>query len=340
MTELTGHSDLPGVAFAPLCQMARAEAVEHGLEILHGTEAKLTVQTHYGRLSFSPMQGGTRAEIRAPHADFLQTLKDPLVDQISSVFPESAQQIRWSDAASAGQLPDNAWVMSVAHVSALAGGFRRVTLKGDVSRFSQAAIHFRLGLPPEGRAAEWPTIGVTGATQWPKGDAKLHLPVYTARDVRPDAGELIFDLFQHDGGRATRWAETVPAGTEILVTGPGGGGCKIDSPIRAFADDTGFPAVARILEANPDLTGRISLYPSSAYGAAYPLPRHGGVEVVWEPPFARDTMAGGAVSAITAHGESFLWFAGEKRLAAEVRAAWKQSGRVAQEAYISAYWQR
>ncbi len=339
MTEMTGLSDLPGVAFTPLCQVTRAEALEHDLEILHDTDAKLTVQTHYGQISFSPMQGGTRAEIKAPHADYLQTLKDSLVEQITAVFPDIAQQIRWSDAAAAGQLPANARVMSVAAVSSLAGGFLRVTLKGDVSRFSQEAIHFRLGIPPEGQPVQWPTVGSNGATQWPKGDAKLHLPVYTARDVRPELGELVFDLFRHEGGRATGWAETVAAGTEVLVTGPGGGGCKINGPIRGFADDTAFPAVARILEANPDLHGRISLFASSAEGAMYPLPEHAGVDIIWESPAARGSMADEAVAAIGEENQTFLWFAGEKRLTTKVRAAWKESGRAAQEAYISAYWQ-
>lgn len=340
MADVRAHTNLPGVAFAPLRQVALAEAEEHDLEILRDSEAGLSVQTYYGRICFAPSESGTCAEIRAPQTDFLQTLKDSLIHQISAVSPDVAQSIRWSDAAFAGQLPANARLMSVTGVERLDGDFLRVTLQGDVSRFTLDAIHFRLGIPPEGRPVIWPAIGPNGATQWPKGADALHLPVYTARHVRPDRGELVFDLFRHDGGRAMHWAETTGPGAEVLVTGPGGGGCRVDTEILGFADETGFPAVARILEANPGLAGRFTLFPGRQEGAAYPMPAHSGVEIEYAEPGTQALMAKTALAAISGGKPPFLWFAAERSQATQVRAAWRKSGRAARDAYISAYWQR
>ncbi|WP_306152427.1 siderophore-interacting protein [Roseovarius sp. MMSF_3281] len=340
MADVTAHTNLPGVAFAPLRQVALAEALEQDLEILRDSEAGLSVQTYYGRICFAPSENGTCAEIHAPQTDFLQTLKDSLVSQISALSPDVAQGIRWSDASSAGQLPANARLMSVVQVERLDGDFLRVTLQGDVSRFTLDAIHFRLGIPPQGRPAIWPAIGPNGATQWPKGADALHLPVYTARFVRPDKGELVFDLFRHDGGRATHWAETTAPGDEVLVTGPGGGGCRVETEILGFADETGFPAVARILEANPGLVGRVTLFPGGPLGAAYPLPAHPGVQVDYAEPGTQALMAKAALAEVTEGNPPFLWFAAERSQATEVRSAWRKSGRAAKDAYISAYWQR
>ena len=213
------------------------------------------------------------------------------------------------------------------------------TLRGDVSRFSDDAIHFRLGIPPAGRPAQWPTLGENGATQWPKGADALHLPVYTARHVVPETGTLCFDLFAHEGGRTMAWAETVTPGAEVLVTSPGGGGCRIPTKVQGFADETGFPAVARILEANPDLEGCFTLF-ANRDGTDYPLPAHKGVQIKYANPGTQGDMAETAKATIAADQPTFLWFAGERTQSSAVRTAWRQAERSARDAYISAYWQK
>lgn len=229
--------------------------------------------------------------------------------------------------------------MSLQKVTQMACGFCRVTLAGDVSGFTDAAIHFRLGLPPAGRPApNWPYVGQNGATVWPKGEDALHLPVYTARHVDPSAGHLAFDLFQHRGGRATDWAATAVKGASVLVTGPGGGGCDIEGPILGFADETAFPAIARVLEANPVLTGEIHLYAATEASVRYVFPAHPGVTLTLHRQAGAPRMGADACEALRRDGDAYLWFAGERGQADKVRKAWKQAGGCAKRSYVSAYW--
>jgi NADPH-dependent ferric siderophore reductase len=265
-------------------------------------------------------------------------LKDSLVEQVGALFPHIAQAIRWDDISEMAELPSNIWPMTLVSVKLMDCGFMRVTLRGDVSRFSDDAIHFRIGVAPQGRIAQWPTLGANGGTIWPKGEDKLHLPVYTARHVDHAAGLLSFDIFCHEGGRATEWARTVERGANVLVTSPGGGGCRIEGEVNGFADETGFPAVARILEANPDLTGRFVLYPDKACAMLYPFPNHSGVEISYAKPGSQTQMAQDAQIAICQNTPPFLWFAAERTQASTVRTEWRKWDHSRQGAYISAFW--
>lgn len=61
----------------------------------------------------------------------------------------------------------------------------------------------------------------------------------------------------------------------MLVTAPGGGGRVVRGDLGGFADETAFSAIARILEANPEATGRITLYTDAAGRAiAAPLVKY------------------------------------------------------------------
>jgi len=339
MLEITARTAPLEIDFAPLRDASLAQASEHDLTVLRDDSDGLILETYYGRLGFLACAEGARIEIRAPHPEYLQVLKDSIVAQIAALGPALAERVRWSDAQPQPHLPANVGIMSVISVEPIAGGFLRVSLQGDVSRFTDDAIHFRLGIPPEGREARWPTVAQNGATDWPKGDDRLHLPVYTARAVNAAQGRLCFDLYEHPGGRATRWARNARVGQEVLVTAPGGGGCVVRGDLRGFADETAFPAIARILEANPEATGRITLYTDTA-GAAYPLPAHPRLQIDYADADRRGEMAQDAEAAISARQDIFLWFAGEREMAGAVRSAWRAAGRRPKDAYVSAFWQR
>lgn len=338
MSETHASTDLPQLAFASLRPMIRAHAEEHELTILRDSSSGLHIDTYYGSVEFMLSGAGARVEIRAPHADYVQILKDSLVDQINADFPLVAQDIRWNDAAQVAKLPANIWAMKFASVEVMDSGFLRVILRGDVSRFSDDAIHFRLGIAPQGRPMPWPQVGDNGSTLWPEGEDRLHLPVYTARHVDQTNGTLSFDLFAHAGGRATQWAQRATAGVDVLITSPGGGGCKIPETINGFADETGFPAVARILKANPDLTGRFILYGDKPCAQRYPLPKHSGVEVSFAPPDRKPLMAEDAIKSIDETSPPFLWFAGNRAQASAVRTTWRKRDHDREGAYISGFW--
>lgn len=324
---------LPGVALDALRRAILDQAEEHGLTVRSDDPGALGLGTVYGEMAFAADPEGCIITLSAEREDHLQTLRDSVIYHAAAFAPEAAQALRWQDRERSG-LPANARLMRVERVEPLDCGFLRVTLAGDVSRFGAAAIHFRLGLPPQGRTPVWPTVGSNGATLWPKGEDALHLPVYTARSAA--GGRLVFDIFRHEGGRTTTWAETVSPGTEVLIAGPGGGGCLIEGRILAHIDDTAFPAMARILEACPGLTGEVHLYPSNEATARYPFPAHRGVSL------RRHMRAGariGADACAALDTGSFPWLAGERGHADRLRKAWKAAGGAAKQAYIAAYWQ-
>ncbi|XDA98105.1 siderophore-interacting protein [Sulfitobacter sp. LCG007] len=334
MARLNDTALLRNVDFDTLRDAVLAEARTYGLELLRDGADGACVRWTEGCVEFTRHDSGCMAQVSAERADLLQTMRDGVVAHVAARAPEAALALRWSGQDAAGALPANARVMRVESVERLDCGFTRIALRGDVSRFSNTAIHFRLGLPPEGRTPVWPTVGSNGATVWPKGEDALHLPVYTALEAEGD--RLVFDIFRHEGGRATAWADGAPVGSQVVVVGPGGGGCEIEGAIIAHADDTAFPAIARILAACPDLSGTVHLYPSTDAAARYPFPPHDGVTLMRHQG-KRDRMASAACDVIRT--DRHAWFAGERRQAERVRKAWKTAGGSARQSYIAAFWQ-
>jgi ferric-chelate reductase (NADPH) len=49
-------------------------------------------------------------------------------------------------------------------------------------------------------------------------------------------------------------------------------------------------------------------------------------------------MGQAACDAVLSAADGFLWFAGQKGLAAQVRKTWKEHGGAAERSYISAFW--
>ncbi len=336
------QTPLPGLPFATIQPVIRARAADHDLPILRDEEGEICIETAYGTYAFVQEAAQTRVEIGSGRADWLYVLKESLSDTIAELSPAVAAAIRWSDAAaSAGNLPPNFQFITVEEVTRIPGGFLRVrAVAEDLSHFTPDAIHFRLALPdPDLAYPEWPSLSDKGLTLWPKGAATLHRPVYTVREMDVATGRLVFDVFEHEGGRATEWARTVTPGTRVGLTGPGGGGIPETRAIALFADETGLPAVARILSALPqEATGHIVLEMTAPVSEAYALPHHPGFTVQRVSAGTDNTLAHHAIAATKANPEQMIWFAAEKTGAQELRAHLKASGRGTKEHYIAAYW--
>ncbi len=323
--------------FVDLRRLVLIDAAAHELAVCRDSADEVTVGTAYGDLSFRSGPTDVRISINAPRPDFLYTLKESLLRQIGATWPEQTRNLRWSDGTPSSGLPPNVRLMTLAGVERLSRDFLRVLLMGDVSGFTDEAIHFRLGLPPEGRPPEWPQLAENGGTIWPKGEAALHLPAYTIRHADPNLG-LSFDLFEHEGGRAAEWARTASPGTEVAVIGPGGGGCQVDGPLLGFADETALPAIARLIEAGS--RGEVTLLASGGAVCGYPLPPSPHCRVRWlDRSAGTASLKDHALEGLeAAPPDTFLWFAGEQSAARAVRQAFKASGRPRDACYISAYW--
>lgn len=332
---------LAGVDPARLREVMLAQAHEHGLDVVHGPGETLAVETVYGRYRVDLTAGRALASVASARSDWLFALKEGLTETVSALHPDVAENLRWSDALPEGSCPPNFQFIEVRSVEAVARDFLRITVQAeDLSAFGGDAIHFRLVLPSRGdRDPQWPRIAASGATIWPTGDKALHRPVYTVRYIDRARGEMVFDLFQHDGGAATQWARSVRMGARVGLTGPGGGGIPETRKIALYADETGLPAVARILEALPqEATGRAVLRACGGAECGYPLPSHPGVEICWRARGDAMDLADHAIAACERARGHTLWFAGEKAEAQKMRGWCKANQINLRDHYIAAFW--
>lgn len=339
----TTETTVPGLAFAAMRMIMLHEAREHDMPVLCDTDTRVTLDAYYGTLDFQAEEDGLKVRLLSHQADWLYLLKDGFLEHLTHAVPGIADQIRWSDNQPSGGLPPNFHFVTVEHIQPIGTAFLRVqVLSRNLGQFRDDAIHFRLVLPPKGMdTVEWPYVAKNGGTVWPKGDKALHRPVYTTRWINHQTGQMAFDVFIHDGGRTTDWARAAQPGDQLALIGPGGGGVPDTRKILMFADETGFPAVARILETlAEDTTGHVTLMADRGALCAYPVTAPAGVSVQWIEQEPGEALAQRVLAAHRGAPDHFLWLAAEKSAAQPVRTQIKKDGSDPQSAYIAAYWSR
>lgn len=183
---------------------------------------------------------GLQIELVAPETRLIGTLRDSATE----LFGEIGLTVEW-DHVDVGALAPGLSLMKVVSVSRPVPSFIRIRLQGpDSARFATGGLHFRLILPPAGRAPVWPRVAANGRTVWPDGADQLHRPVYTVLDQQQDW--IDFDIFRHAASPTCDWADSDPLGQEIGIMGPGGNWPDEDR-LRLFGDETALPVVLRIL---------------------------------------------------------------------------------------------
>ncbi len=333
---LQSEAALPGLPFAAIDALLRSEAEEHGLVLRSGHGRSTWCEVNGGEIGARTGPEGSILYVRAHDRDWLFTLQETMTAHLVEARPELAALLRWSGLPRQGALPPN---FSFAHVESLTPigrHFLRLRLRGDdLNRLARDMIHFRLILPPVGDTdPQWPATGETGQTVWPQGARALHRPAYTVRALDAAAGWLDTDIFIHDGGRTCDWARAVTPGARIGLTGPGGGGVPVVPDLLIGGDETAYPALARIIQAqSPDATGECWLL---GHAGDYPLPRHDGIRVLHAPLGEERLAAQLARQGTTAER---IWIASEKsRIAPLRKAILDHLGIPKQAAHLAAYW--
>lgn len=338
-------ADLPGVTFAAMRMVILAQAKRGNLQVLEDAEARLTVETAHGLIGLRPgASSETAGFVAATDEHWLFIMKNAVVAQMQHLMPEVAADMRWSSGPEAGSLPPNFSFVEVTEVAELGSVFYRMTLKGeDLSAHGDASIHFRFVLPPEGETPEWPTVAPNGSTKWPDGPGAPHKPVYTTRFVDHAEGTLVTDVFIHDGGRITGWAEALKNGARnrrvIGLVGPAGGGLLDASRVFMAADETGFPAAARLLENLPvGATGEVLLEAEHGADCAYPISAPEGVAIRWLSRTQGESLDAETEKRLSDHVGSALWFAGERGQAASLRKRASEAGWEKGMLRVSGFW--
>ena len=339
------QADLPGVAFAAMRQVILAQAKGANLTVLEDSDHRLTVETAHGLIGLRPGKTCEAAGmVAARDARWLFVMKNAVLQQMRQLLPEVADAMRWSDAEEQGAFPPNFSFVRVRDVVQLGPVFVRVTLEGeDLSAYGDDAIHFRLVLPLPNAEPEWPGIAANGSISWPEGPGAPHRPVYTARAVDHGANTILMDVFVHEGGRTTDWAEELRSGTRtrqiVGLVGPSGGGLLGADRVLIASDETGFPAAARLLENLPDgAIGQVILEAEKGAFCDYPIAVPEGLSLNWLSRVNGERLDEATLAALPGHAGAKIWFAGERAQATRVREAAKAAGWAADDLRISGFW--
>lgn len=338
-------ADLPDVTFDVMRQMVLLRAKTANLDVLENTDQALTVETQHGLIGLRAGQDApVAAFVAAQNEHWLFIMKSAVVAQLGQVMPAVADAMRWSNGPAEGTLPPNFMFVRVRAVAPLGPDFLRVTFEGeDLSRHGDDAIHFRLVQPPKNSPPEWPSVAANGSIIWPDGAGATHKPVYTARSVDYDANTMECDVFLHDGGRTTDWAQEILGGHNprriVGLVGPIGGGILEGEKVLMASDETGFPAAARLLENLPQqATGQIFLEAEHGAACDYPFTVPTGIDVVWLSREKGETLVDAVLAVLPRHFGSKTWFAGEREQARQLREIAKEAGHEATDLRISGFW--
>ena len=114
-------------------------------------------------------------------------------------------------------------------------------------------LHLKLLLPPEGAPRDrWLTAVRDGRARLRGGSVDPVIRKYTIRTVDAAAGHIDIDFVLHEhGGPGATWAVNAQAGDVVGAIGPGGRGIAASDWYLLAGDETGLPAIGRILESLP-----------------------------------------------------------------------------------------
>lgn len=337
MPEFQSEALLNRADFALVDKMLRHEADEHGLELHEGHGRSTWCQTQMGEFGAKKRGDDVLVFARAHRAEWLFSLQETIVYHLAEILPEQTRIMRWSSLADQGKMPPYFTLARVGECRQIAQDFLRLRLHApDLMRLATAdSIHFRLVLPPEGDPApQWPSIAPNGQTVWPSGDKALHRPAYTVREIDLDQGWLDTDIFIHQGGRVTDWAQANPQGRQIGLSGPGGGGIPQAQRLLLAGDETAYPALARMIEARPDAQGEVFLL-----GARddYPMPASANLRLTHLPHGAAEL--GRMLRDAPPAADAYLWMAAEKsQITALRKLILNDLGHAKQLTHLAGYW--
>lgn len=189
--------------------------------------------------------------------------------------------------------------MTVSSVRPLSPGFIRVTFTGpELSHFRDTGFDQRIKvvLPHPDHGFEHFPVDAEWWTAWRALDDSRRntFRTYTARAIRPGAGEIDVDFVAHgDTGPASAWVAQARVGDEIVLVGPdargGVTGSGIEwnpagaSTVMLAGDETAVPAISAILaQLPPDATGCAFLEVPTA-DDVLPLDAPAGIDLHWLP---------------------------------------------------------
>lgn len=313
----------------------------------------------YGSAFLGTGPGKLSMELQAANADGLQRVRDLVTVAVQIYAKQEKPDIVWQgDLSGEGKLVTFR-KLTVSKVEALTPRMRRIRFEGDnLARYDAfGGMHLRLLFPTtENPDPAWPVSGPNGLPLWPDEARRPVARVYTIRRLDVAAGWMDIDFVVHGGddghsegaeGIGSAWAVTAKPGDEIGIIGP------LGRPVRNAAwyvlgcDETGLPAVGRMLERFAPATRGIVFIEVADEAEKIELKHPEGVSVRW---IYRNGVPAGehrelveTVSRVEwpAGEDCFGWFAAESDHARTLREYWRNTLSYGRDrTLVAAYWRR
>jgi NADPH-dependent ferric siderophore reductase len=287
----------------------------------------------------------------AADRDGLARIKDLLATAVEVHARDENPEIVWT-----GDLADDTRLaqfreMGVTQVGDLTPLMRRIRFAGeDLERFAKfGGMHIRM-LFPTSKVPDplWPVLGTNGLPVWPSDDRRPVARVYTIRALDVGSGVIDVDFLVHPGESVgAAWAMQAAPGMKVGIMGPVGRPVPPAAWYVLGADETGLPALARLLETLPAETKGVAFVEIADDGERQEIDNATGIELHW---LTRDGVAAGAEERLTnavrsvewpRSGSAFGWFAAEAAAARTVREHWRGTlGLGRDQTLAAAYWRR
>ena len=306
------------------------------------TECSLVVTLPHARVTFERAQKVLQVRIDAADTVNLHNIREYVLYIIDHVAPGIAAGTVWEGDISHSSAPPSFTTATVEKIWRVAPNFLRIEMScEDTRRLAEGrGMHFSLLLPPDGNAPIWPRLDKNGRTVWPKGTDALHRAVYTFVSLNQEENRFTFELFEHEGGRATAWAQAARPGEVVGIMGPGSGDFPPGQDMLIAGDETALPAIRRILTCSaPDRQGKVLLEVESARDIC-DLPHPDAMEITWILREKGSELWDHLKNAdLPASQDRYVWIAAEKELVRKAKKRFRdQLGLCHDRGYFAYYW--
>lgn len=313
---------------------------------LNRTSNSLSIEWPAASLSLTLSSDGFTFAIHAASEAHLHQARESAMYLLDHISPGCTDTMSWTGKQARQGIPPNLHMARVLSARPFAANFIRIAVQTDGAlALSTGGMHFSLLLPPAGHLPLWPVIDERGRTRWPEGVGAPHRAAYTFVTLDVDSGEIVFDVFLHEGGPTSDWARNVSAGDLVGLMGPGGGEFPIGDFIAMAGDETALPAIRRILEhSSADRRGvvLIELSDLADKAALDPACIPAGINLRWLHR-GHDEPLGQALQNVELPVEGtsrFVWLAAEQTTVRTSKAWFRENRNLARtEGYFSAYWE-